>query len=275
VSGDVPETAQLGVKDTLRAQGYFLACQLRPQNDLSVASGSDQRVEARITGLDSLSGTVMRVRLQTAEAMPYFPGQFVSVFREDGLARSYSLASLPIENHIELHVRRVPNGAMSGWLHETARVSNRLWLQGPSGNCFYTPGSPDQPMVLAGAGTGLAPLYGIARDALYQGHTGDIWLFHGALTPAGLYLTRELSELQQDFPQFHYVKSVLQDDESSGAHVGPLDQCILATLKNLAGWKAYVCGDPAIVSLLRKKLFLAGVASKAIYADSFIPSASS
>jgi hypothetical protein len=55
--------------------------------------------------------------------------------------------------------------------------------------------------------------------------------------------------------------------------VGELDKCILSKFKTLAGWKGYVCGDPALVNLLRKKLFLAGMASKAIYADAFVPSA--
>jgi CDP-4-dehydro-6-deoxyglucose reductase, E3 len=272
--GDVPESAQPGLKDTLRAQGYFLACSLKPDADLTVAApGNEQRIEARISGLDRLNKTVMRVRLQTEQPVNYFAGQFVSVFREDGLARSYSLASLPAENALELHVRLIPNGVMSGWLHDQAQLDTTLWLQGPSGNCFYTPGSSEQPILLAGAGTGLAPLYGIARDALYQGHTAPVWLFHGALSPDGLYLTQELRQLERDFPNFHYVRSVLRDDDGSGAEVGELDKCILARFKSLTGWRGYVCGDPALVNLLRKKLFLAGMASKAIHADAFIPSA--
>ena len=50
--------------------------------------------------------------------------------------------------------------------------------------------------MLAGAGTGLAPLYGIARDALAQGHTGPVWLFHGGVDLRGLYLAEELKALR-------------------------------------------------------------------------------
>jgi len=273
-SGNVPASAQFGLKDTLRARGYFLACSLKPEGDIAVATANNVRVEARITGLDRLSRSVMRVRLQTTEPIEYFAGQFVSVFREDGLARSYSLASLPAEGDLELHVRHIPNGAMSGWLHAEAQLHTSLWLQGPSGSCFYTPGSTDQPILLAGAGTGLAPLYGIARDALYQGHKAPVWLFHGAVTPEGLYLTRELSALEHEFPNFHYVRCVLRDSDTPEVEVNELDKSILGKFKSLAGWRGYVCGDPALVNLLRKKLFLAGMASKAIFADAFVPSAS-
>jgi CDP-4-dehydro-6-deoxyglucose reductase len=299
-SGPVPgvlqqnlETAQRGLKDTLRAQNYFLACSLQPDGDLTVSpAGAEQRIQARITGIDALNGSVLRVRLRTEAPFEYRAGQFVSLFREDGLARSYSLASLPGEDALEFHVRKIPGGAMSGWLYSQALYSQALysqalhiesldgaqssvpvWIQGPSGNCFYVPGEPNEPLLLAGAGTGLAPLYGIARDALRQGHRGPIWLFHGALTPSGLYLTAELMELSRTFPNFHYVRSVLKDGGSTGVEVGELDRCILARFPSLFGWKGYVCGDPALVNLLRKKMFLAGMASKAIYADAFLPSA--
>ena len=266
-AGEVPATAQHGLKDTLRAQGYFLACSHKPESDLSVKpAGNAERIQAHISDLELLTDTVLRVRLRTTQPMEYFAGQFVSVFREDGLSRSYSLASLPADNHLELHVRLVPNGAMSGWLRSQASIDTPVWLQGPSGNCFYASGNKDQPMILAGTGTGLAPLYGIARDALLQGHTGEIWLFHGVVSREGLYLVDELTRLENEFPNFHYERSVLQES-------GPLDQCILSKFKNLGGWKGYVCGDPAIVNLLRKKLFLAGMASKSIYADAFVPSA--
>lgn len=276
--GAIPETAQRGLKDTLRAQGYFLACSCEPTADIAVSlPGAEARTRARISGLESLNDTVLRVRLRTETPLSYFAGQFVSVFREDGLARSYSLASLPHENELELHVRRIPGGAMSEWLHARALPDTPVWLQGPSGNCFYAPGKTEEPLLLAGAGTGLAPLYGIVRDALRQGHTGPIRLFHGALTPEGLYLTGELEALARAHDNFHYVRSVLRDGGGgcigNNAEVGELDQCILGRFKSLAGWKGYVCGDAVLVNSLRKKLFLAGMASKAIYADAFLPSA--
>jgi CDP-4-dehydro-6-deoxyglucose reductase len=272
--GTIPERAQSGLKDTLRAQGYFLACSCYPEGDLTVApAGNDQRVEACITGLDRLSETVMRVRLRPANALDYRPGQYVSMFREDGLARSYSLASLPEEGELELHVRRIPGGAMSQWLHHEASSETRVWLQGPSGNCFYAGGNSEQPLLLAGTGTGLAPLYGIVRDALARQHAGPVWLFHGAVETAGLYLMQELRSLTQRFANFHYVPSVLRGEAPAGGDTGTLESCVLSLFPKLQGWRGYVCGDPAFVNAFRKKIFLAGIASKDIHADAFIPSA--
>ncbi len=270
----IPEKAQDGLKDTLKAQGYFLACACHPGGDLVVSPpAADLQVAAKISCLQLLSENVLRVRLTSTGPFAYRSGQFVTLVREDGLSRSYSLASLPQENHLELHVRRVSGGAMSGWLHDGATADMTVWLRGPAGQCFYVPGAPEQPLLLAGTGTGLAPLYGIARDAILQGHTGAIWLFHGALDDAGLYLVDELRALSDRNANFQYVPTVLRSGGPGEAEVGALDGAILSRFPKLSGWKGYVCGDPAIVNSLRKKFFLAGMASRQIYADPFLPSA--
>jgi NAD(P)H-flavin reductase len=276
VNGAVPEKAQTGLKDTLKARGYFLACtcRLEPDVELEVAgAGADLRVPARVESLAPLSHDVLRVVLRAEGAFAWRAGQYVTLLREDGLARSYSVASLPREGVLELHVRRIAGGAMSGWLFESARPGDAVRVQGPSGDCFYVPGRPEQPLVLAGTGTGLAPLYGIARDALEAGHTGPLWLFHGALEPRGLYLVEALRALAARHPNLHYRPSVLNGDGGEGLSVGALDALIKAECPRPVGWRAYLCGNPELVLSLRKKLFLAGMALKDIHADAFLPSA--
>jgi NAD(P)H-flavin reductase/ferredoxin len=271
--GEVPAKAQVGLKETLKAQGYFLACACRPENELEVAgAGAELRVPARITALERLSDSVLRVRLRPEERFEYRAGQYLSLLRADGLARSYSLASLPNEEELELHVRRVTGGLMSEWLFEAARLGDVLDLQGPTGECFYVPGRPEQPLLLAGTGTGLAPLYGVVRDALAQGHTGPIWLFHGAVEASGLYLVEELRALQSRYTQLQYRPSVLRGPERVGVSVGALDVLLKEACPRPVGWRAFLCGAPDLVLSLRKKLFLAGLSLKEIHADAFLPS---
>lgn len=259
-AGAAPAAAQQGLKDSLRAQNYLLACLCRPDQDLSLtAPGQGVRIPGFLTESEWLSDTVLRIRLTTAEPLGHRPGQYLTLFRPDGLGRSYSIAG----DELELHVRRIPGGAMSNWLAE-AQPGDAVTVQGPAGDCFYTPGDPAQPLLLAGAGTGLAPLFGIVHDALRQGHEGPIWLYHGALNERGLYLTTELQALAAAHPNFEYRPALLDRD-------GPLPDVISRNHPKLNGWRGFVCGDPTIVNLLRKRLFLGGMASRAISADAFLP----
>jgi len=263
-SGTVPERASAGLKDSWKRQGYFLPCICLPDSDLTIArAGADAQEGAAIAGLERLSPDVVRVRLLCDSLVTFHPGQYVRLVLAGDLARCYSIASISEGREFEIHVRRVAGGQMSSWLHDRAQPGDRVEIIGPYGDCFYVPGKPEQPLLLAGTGTGLAPLYGVLRDALRQGHAGPIRLFHGAVTEDGLYLADELRHIAEEHSNFEYTPVVLHRD-------GPIDSVLLNHLPRLSGWRAFVCGGPAAVQVLRKKIFLAGAASRDIYADAFL-----
>lgn len=257
--GAIPAVAQRGLKATLVEQGYFLSCVCQPEGDLVMEPAGGLEMGATIAALERLSPTVLRVRLRPAAPLSYRPGQYITLKRPDGLSRSYSLASLPVDDTLELHVRRAPAGRMSGWLFDEARPNDRVSIRGPAGDCFYTAGKAEQSLLLAGTGTGLAPLVGICRDALSQGHRGPIHLYHGARESDGLYLQEELGALASSHPNVSYAPIV-----------GAIEDAIGVRHTTLAGWRGFVCGNPAVVPLLKKKLFLAGMASREIFADAFL-----
>jgi NAD(P)H-flavin reductase/ferredoxin len=270
--GTPPAAAQVGLKDTLRAQGYFLSCQAELREDLSITldAARELSVPARIAEVAPLSHDVLRVLVHPDGALPARAGQFVTLVREDGLARAYSIANLPeAGSPLELHVRVHPRGRMSGWLASADALGAEVQLRGPAGACFYTPGSPAQPMLLAGTGTGLAPLWGIARDALAAGHTGPIQLWHGARVPGGFYLVDEIAALCQRHPQLSFQRCVLDGPPAPGVETGRLDEVLLARAR-VAGWRVFLCGDPELVLGLKRRLFLAGAALRDIHADAFV-----
>lgn len=273
--GAVPESAQKGLKETLKAQGYFLACQCQPESQLSIQTPDQQsfRLPAQVTAVRRLNADVAVIRLQPEQPMDYQPGQFITLFRDASLGRSYSLSSVPHEDgdELELHVRAIPDGQLSPWLYEALEPGMEVAIQGPSGNCFYTPDDRAQALLLMGTGTGLAPLYGIAREALHQGHQGDIHLFHGALNMDGLYFDARLNNLAKAAERLHYHPCVLGEGDDS-VHSGKVDDYALEQFPDLSGWKAFLCGDEAFVNQARRRCFLAGANMNAIYADAFVSS---
>lgn len=273
VAGEIAPRAQAGLKDSWKTRGYFLSCMCVPEASLELAEvGAEARIPAQLTAVDHLSDDVLRIRLLPERAFEFRAGQYLTLIRDSGLARSYSLASLPNERELELHVRLIPHGRMSTWLSQPETIGSNVQLQGPSGECFYIPGREEQPLLLAGTGTGLAPLWGIVHDALQQGHTGPIHLFHGALRPGGLYLREQLEALAASRSHFSYTPTVLNGPEEGRISVGAIDSIIGTTYPKLVGWRGFVCGDPTLVRSLKRKLFLAGIAMGDIYSDAFLPS---
>lgn len=270
--GIPPEAAQQGLKDTLKLQNYFLACVCHPTEDLEVALPDDAQaaIPATVKKLELLNEEIMRVMLECHAPIQYKAGQFINLFRNRSLGRSYSLASVPHEDdHLHLHVRRLPNGRVSGWIHEELRPDQTVEVRGPAGDCFYVPGNPEQGLILIGTGSGLAPLYGIIRDALRQGHNGAIRLFHGSRDQRGLYLVGELRELMKQYANFDYVPCLSGSDVPHGFAAGRAHEVALKEVPNLKDWRLFLCGHPEMVKQAKKKAFLAGAAMKDIYADAF------
>ncbi|MCX6380311.1 MAG: 2Fe-2S iron-sulfur cluster-binding protein [Armatimonadetes bacterium] len=274
--GNPPRTAQQGLKETLVAQGYFLACMCKPTESLTLCLPDDsvvQKVRARVIYKEYLNADILRLRLLPCGAFTYRAGQFVQIHRPNGLIRSYSIASVPtLDPLIELHVRLLPNGSMTTWIHKEVGEGDYVELSGAKGDCFYLQGNTTRNILLIGTGSGLAPLWGIVRSALYAGHKGEIHLYHGSWKPEGLYLEAELHALARDYPQFRYYPCV--DDGAEAHHQqGRADKIALAQHKNLSGWQVYLCGHPEMVKSTKRNAFLAGANLPDIYADPFILSA--
>jgi CDP-4-dehydro-6-deoxyglucose reductase, E3 len=274
--GSVPAAAQVGLKDAWKQQGYFLACVCRPQGDLAIERcNAAASYHSTVKGITALAPNVIGVQLARPPGFEFRAGQFVQLSRpSDGLMRPYSIASLPSEDEIELHVALLPNGQMSGWLREA--VGQSVSLCGPFGECFYQEGEPDRPLVLAGTGTGLSPLLGVLRSAAQHGHRAEISLFHGSPQLSGIYLRPELEALTDALPNLRLFGSLLSGSPDQlgtqglwQVEVAPLDQVILSRYPKLAAHRLFVCGQPSVVQLLRKRAYLAGASLSRIHSDAF------
>lgn len=271
LQGQVTEQAQRDLKPAQTSLNHFLACQCIPEQDIEVALPDDEDIfiSARLIEKRQLSPSVWRFRLDTAVPMYYHSGQFINLKNEAGVIRSYSLSSLPTEDDfLEIQVQDVADGKMSQWLINDFAIGMHIDIEGPNGHCFYSD-AQDRPMLLVGTGTGLAPLSGIARDALHQGHSGEIHLYHGSRVPADLYLHETLCAMVTSYPNFHYYGCVDTESLPGGILPGYAPDIALAEHRHLKGWKVFLCGAPEMVQKVSKMAFLAGANMKDISSDAF------
>jgi len=273
VSGTPPLDSQNGLKETLKAQNYFLACNCHPLEDMEVSlpDAGSARIQATVHSIEALNHETICVGLHCENPLEYRAGQFINLFKDATLGRSYSLASVPAhDQHLKLHIRKVPDGRVSSWAHHSLKPGAIVEISQAVGNCFYVPGHPEQPILLIGTGSGLAPLYGIARDALEQGHTGPIRLYHGSRNLQGLYLVNELRALADRHDNFSYTPCISGDAmPADGYAQGRALNVALADIGKLTGWRVFLCGNPEMVKTAKKKAFLTGAAMKDIYSDAF------
>ncbi|ATP53025.1 hypothetical protein CR512_21875 [Pseudomonas putida] len=239
------------------AQGWRLACQCRVVDDLRVAVFDPllEGMPATVWALDWF-GDVLRLRLRPERALRYQAGQHL-VLWNGAVARPYSLASLPGEDDfLEFHIDCRRPGAFCDSARGM-RVGDELRLGELRGGALhYDPDWQERPLWMLAAGTGLAPLWGILREAVRQGHRGEIRVLHVARDSAG-----------------HYLAEALQ------GRVGVTVELVLAEQveEALAGLRmvsrqtvALICGAPASVERFARRLFITGVPRGQVYADAFV-----
>ncbi|MFK5914228.1 MAG: FAD-binding oxidoreductase [Woeseiaceae bacterium] len=277
--GDVPESSQKELKDTLKQQNYFLPCNCIPTEDIEVKLPNKNEVysPAILLSKEMLAPDICRLIIEPVSPLYYHAGQFINLRKNNNLIRSYSLASLPqTDNALEFHIKRMPGGKMSSWLIDKFNIGDKIDFQGPFGNCFYTTDSststPDNNnLILIGTGTGLAPLLGIIKDALHNQHHGEIYFYHGSRYYSGLYLQDDLKKLGQSHNNFHYIPCLSGENipKDMGILEGRADKIALQEHKDLASCKVYLCGAPPMVNNTKKMAYLAGAKLNNIYADPF------
>lgn len=282
--GEVPAAAQVGLKSTQQTQGYFLSCLCKPNKDLDLVDCDDLGVKATayIVGSKRLTPSIYALWLRVEGDFAYKAGQYINIIRSsDQLTRSYSIASVQAISldRIELHIKTFERGEMSNWLSSPLEKHYQISVMGPMGNCFYLPEFKEKNMLLLGYSTGLAPLYGILQDALNQGHSGEIYLYHWGVFPEDLYYQDEILALTKKHSNVFYKTGLEAPEEGSKSlgvpkeleHSLSGEACTLIkqSLPSLKDWKIFLCGSEAKVNKARRVFYLAGADLSDIYADAF------
>jgi len=266
-----PVTAQQGLSDNQKAQHFFLACSCIPKNDMAISLiGDTNKSQATLVDKKILNTSVVALFIQTD--FRWFPGQYLTVWRDEIQGRSYSIASLcDQEKTIELHVKRHDKGLVSPWLHDELAVGQPITVSKPMGSCFYGDDHQGKPILMASTGTGLAPLMGVLREALVQQHQAPIYLYAAAGEPTDLYYREELQVLSEQYENVHYIPSVRRGVGSDKALVQKdVVDLVKERHTDLKGWKVFLCGSENMIKQLQRHCFFQGATVSDILVDAFI-----
>ena len=279
---------QQGLSQAQIDAGCLLPCQSKPRFDISLADSPpqfQQRLEGTLSSKRWLSKDVLGIVIEVESGPVFRRGQFVTLWRDEATGRSYSLADCSPGGpelpgacktwRLECHVRVIPGGAVSQWLADQLEPGDQLTVRGPMGACTYQ-AETDHRLMLLASGTGLAPIAGIARDAVLAGHQGHISLLYAAREVAGFYYLDELASLVRELANVEcrlLVQTPIESGNTSRFESGDVYQASEALLREQSYDQLYVCGSENFCARIRRSAYLAGLPLAAIHADAFLDSA--
>lgn len=268
-----------------------------PLPELPVLDSPRRRVPPTGAKRSWQTGTVLEVRRETPHAatyrvqleqwQPHLPGQnyLVRLTAPDGYRaqRSYSAASPPEDaGVVELTVDRLPDGEVSGYLHDHVRPGSPLEVRGPFGGWFVWRG--DRPALLVGGGSGVVPLACVLRSRAARlaagGAAAPVHLVAAARTRAELLYADELTGA---FAADTTVVLSREDDAGPGRPGRPAGrlraedllphaQRLGALAAGGVGADVFLCGSTPFTTAAERLLQELGVPADAIRVERFGPS---
>ncbi|WP_167736433.1 FAD-binding oxidoreductase [Nocardioides sp. 1609] len=220
---------------------------------------------ATIAGIERDGTRLVRLRLDVDGRQEHLPGQHyvVRLRAADGYTaqRSYSIASDPADPLVELMVECLPDGEVSGHLHDVAEVGDVLEVRGPIGGWFTWTG--DVTAVAIGGGTGVVPLVSMLRHARRLGIADRLRL---------VAVGRTLDELPYAEELIAGGAFVALTRENLGSRVAappyPEEVRTLVDLPTPAE-RAYVCGSVGFASFAQRVLGEAGMRASEVRVEQF------
>lgn len=272
IDGDLPAESQKGLRPVFKSNDYFLPCICKPEQDLVISQIEHDQLftAAHVHKKEMLSDKVCRLIIESEQFGSYQAGQFINLSRpEDGLTRSYSLASCVEDYFIELHIERMTDGELSNWLIDELEEFSEVEIQGPNGSCYYQDNDDQSPMLMVATNTGLAPLLGILREALQKNHSADIHLYHQCRNENELYLNEELREIAEKNDNVFYYPCVTDTGNDKNTLLRTALNEIDSKYKDLEGWTIYLAGSNHMVSDIYNKALEKGTSKDRILSDTF------
>ena len=272
--------------DYEREEQKCLACCATLQSDVVIEADIDEDPDALNLPIDDFDGVVERIEnltptikgvwIRLDKPMQFQAGQYVNLTVGELDARAFSLANSPSTGDlIELNIKQVPGGQITGYVHNDLKVGEHVKVVGPYGR-FFTRKSAQLPLIFMAGGSGLSSPKSMIAELLEDDCTLPITLVYGARTRDELYDHDLFVQWTQKYPNFTYVPalSAVEEGDAWNGFRGFVHDAAKTQFDNdFRGHKAYLCGPPLMIESCISTLMQGRLFERDIYTEKFISAA--
>ncbi|MFH1117471.1 MAG: 2Fe-2S iron-sulfur cluster binding domain-containing protein [Pseudomonadota bacterium] len=275
---EIPLLTKEEIKDNVR-----LSCQIKVKKDASIKIPDElfsiKEYRATYELMRDLTYDIRLFRFKLIEPahIDYKAGQYIQ-FRSpeygdvsEPVYRAYSMCSrCEDKDHIELMVRRVPEGIATTYLFDHLKVGGEVVFTGPFGD-FYRRNT-DRRMICVAGGSGMAPIRSIMLGMTSQEiERRQPIFFFGARSRRDLFMVEEWRELERTNKGFTFVPALSSpepDDDWTG-ETGRVTDVISGHVPDFSQCEGYLCGSPGLLDACVEVLVSLGIPEERIYYDKF------
>ena len=220
---------------------------------------------ARVAEVRPETSRVASLALEVPGWDGHLAGQHVDLrlTAEDGYQaeRSYSIASAPDGQRVELTVERLDDGEVSPYLAGEVREGDQFELRGPIGGYFVWKPGLGGPLLLVAGGSGVVPLMAMLRHRAASGSQAPTRLLYSSRTLEDVIFRDELERLAAAGDGLTVAHTLTRAQPPGWrGYARRVDAVMLEEV----GWRpderplAYVCGPTRLVEAVAGDLVALG-----------------
>lgn len=219
--------------------------------------------DAQIAAITPATPSIHTLRIAIPDArFRFLPGQWVDLGVDiDGVAHTsgYSITTSPVHaGEIELAIKGSARHPLSRWVHEHARVGDRVRVTQGQGPFVYLPEMSDN-VVLIGGGVGITPLLSIFRHVRDADLSTQAHLVYSVSESCEILFRDELEAAVHSHDNLHVSITVTQPDAKWHGLTGRIDPVKLHALDVPDDTLYYLCGPKGMVEDMSTLLHDLGV----------------
>ena len=213
----------------------------------------------------------------------HLPGQYMNLTLSiDGqtVKRSYTIASSPTQRgHVELTIKRNPEGLVSRFLHDQVKVGDTIQIGAPAGKFFFHD-LQSKGVVLIAGGVGITPLMSILRNLTDHSWNGPIYFINAMRSYEDRIYADELTRLANRFENLivlnYYSQSKLSPAlsnpskrwQNKSGYITAVD--LNALIPNLNALPIFLCGPDPMMQAVRNAIVSLGIPNDQISTEEFV-----
>ncbi|MBU0586776.1 FAD-dependent oxidoreductase [Candidatus Micrarchaeota archaeon] len=196
-------------------------------------------------------------------------GQFAMLFKLENnefskLSRPYSIASTPLDNELRF-VIKITGGQLTSYL-DTLNPGDKLGVQGPFGHFSY---SEEPKVICIAAGTGVAPMLGIAEHIIKSNSQAEFTLFYSNKKEEWIACRAMLEEWQKN-PKIKVIHTLTQEQPSEWKHeLGRINKEMIKKNADPKDAAVFICGPMQFAKTMKELMQKLGAEEKMIKVEAW------
>lgn len=205
----------------------------------------------------------------TRELAPFKAGSYINVrttLAGSVARRTYSLSSSPkeaLEGKYRITVKLKEGGFLSAWLHNEAKVGDKLTATEPGGHVTHSGIRDCKKVVALAGGSGITPFMSMAKAIDEGTEDFEMTLLYGARTEADLVFRADFDAIAARCPKVKVVY-VLSEEQKEGFEAGFITAELIKKYAGAEQFSIYAVGPGAMCDFLNRELPKLGLAQKFI-----------